>query len=623
MSFPTIPDVHVCGGILREDALKLLMASIAFEELGMAHIINAEAEKIQSVLGTLKGQSIKMPTLGELLRIDNSIGKILEDVIMKEILLQFKLEDVIEAFLAIPPCDPSNPATLPKYVDRVPVPAVLQPKFRHPDETFYEVTMREVRQKLHKCIPETKVWGYEGSYPGPTIEVRRGERVSVRWVNDLPSTHLLPVDKTLHGAEEPPNPEVRTVVHLHDSIAPADSDGHPEAWFTRGFAEVGPNFVHEIYEYPNNQHATTLWYHDHALGITRLNVYAGLAAFYLLRDEVEDSLNIPNGNFEIPLVIQDRSFNSDGSLFYPRQPDPPVTGVDPSVVPEFFGNTILVNGKIWPFIEVEPRKYRFRFLNGSDARFYNLKLESGQSFFQIGTDGGFLERPVEVTELLLAPAERADVILDFTNHKNECILLTNNANVPFPNGDAPDPDTVGQIMQFRVTLPLSGPDTTIIPPFLTTIERLKEEDAVMTRDLTLVEDTDSFGRLLLLLNGLMWDDPVTEKPLLNTIEVWRLINLTVDTHPIHLHLVQFQILDRQPFDVPLFESSGMLVFTDPAIPPDPNENGWKDTVRANPGEVTRIIARFGPFTGDYVWHCHILEHEDHDMMRPYTVEALP
>ncbi len=619
MSFPTIPDIHFCGGILREDPLNLLLASIAFEELGLAHVTNAEAEKIQSVLGTLEGQRVTTPTLNDLLRINNSAGKILEDVIMKEMLLQFKLEAVIEALSAIPVCDPSNPATIPKYVDRVPVPAVLEPKFRQPDETFYEVTMRQVRQRLHKCFPETTVWGYEGSYPGPTIEARRGERVRVRWVNDLPSTHLLPVDKTLHGAE-PPNPEVRTVVHLHDSVVPPDSDGHPEAWFNNGFSEVGPKWEHEVYEYPNDQQATTLWYHDHALGITRLNVYAGLAAFYLLRDEVEDSLNIPKGKFEIPLVIQDRSFNADGSLFYPAQPDPPVPDVNPSVVPEFFGNTILVNGKVWPFLRVEPRKYRFRFLNGSQARFYNLKLETNQPFFQIGTDGGFLEKPVEVTEILLAPAERADVILDFTNHENECILLTNSANAPFPAGDTADPNTVGQIMQFRVTLPLSEPDTTVIPPFLTTIERLNSEKS---RDLTLVEDTDvPFGRLLLLLNGKMWDDPVSEKPVLNTTEIWRLINLTPDTHPIHLHLVQFQILDRQPFDVPLYESSGVLSFTDPASPPDPNESGWKDTVRANPGEVTRIIARFGPYAGDYVWHCHILEHEDHDMMRPFTVETI-
>jgi spore coat protein A, manganese oxidase len=431
---------------------------------------------------------------------------------------------------------------------------------------------------------------------------------------------LLPVDKTVHGAE-PPNPDVRTVVHVHGARVAADSDGYPEAWFTKDFLIKGGRWTQEVYEYENKQRATTLWYHDHALGATRINVVAGLAGFYIIRDDHEDSLNLPKGQFEVPLVIQDRSFNKDGSLFYPSQPDDPEpTFPNPSIVPEFFGNSILANGKLWPFFDVEPRKYRFRILNGSNARFYNIFLSSGQPFFQIGTEGGLLEKPVELTEINLAPAERADVIIDFSNYKGQCIVLRNNAAEPFPNGDSVNPETTGQIMQFRVVLPLSEPDQSVIPSNLSTIEKLDPNQAAVIRDLPLVEETDSFGRLMLMLDGKMWDEPISEKPKFGTIEVWNLINPTPDTHPIHLHLINFQVLNRQEFDVPTFESTGTVQFIGPIIAPDENEKGWKETVKTPPGFVTRIIARFDGYTGEYVWHCHIIEHEDHDMMRPYLVE---
>jgi spore coat protein A len=508
---------------------------------------------------------------------------------------------------------------LTKYIDKLPIPHVLQPKKKERGVPLYEVRMKQVKQKLHSELPETTVWGYEGIYPGPTIEVKRGERIQVKWVNDLPPDHLLPVDKTVHGAQ-PPTPEVRTVVHLHGGHVRPENDGYPEAWFTEGFKQTGPFFVHKVYEYPNCQRATTLMYHDHALGITRLNVYAGLIGFYLIRDEREKKLHLPNGKYEIPLLIQDKSFNPDGSLFYPRQPNPPVQGADPSIVPEFFGDTNLVNGKVWPYLEVEPRKYRFRIANGANSRFYRLRLSSGQPFVQIGTDGGFLETPVTVNELLLSPAERADVIIDFSGHNGEKILLTNDAPTPFPNGNPPDPDTTGQIMQFRVKQNLSQKDKSSIPAHLSCIERLSETDASGTRDLTLIESRDPFGRPKLLLTSREWNDPITEAPLQGRTEIWRLINKTRDTHPIHLHLVHFQILDRQKFTE---TSTGEIIPIGSVMPPDPNEKGWKDTVRANPGEITRIITRFIPFSGLYVWHCHILEHEDYEMMRPYGVVESP
>ncbi len=513
-----------------------------------------------------------------------------------------------------------------KYVDRLPIPKVLSPKFRIKGASYYTVEMRQVKQKLHRDIPETTVWGYEGTYPGPTIEVEKHELVLVTWLNNLPvDKHLLPVDITVHGAG-PPNPIVRTVVHLHGGHVPPESDGYPEAWFTNGFAQTGDFFKTKTYVYPNRQNATTLWYHDHALGITRLNVYSGLAGFYLIRDSFERSLNLPRGDYEIPLVIQDRSFTKradgtfDGSLFYPRGPEPlPENYPDPSIVPEFFGDTILVNGKAWPFLNVEPRKYRFRILNGSNSRFYKLKLSTGQSFYQIGTDGGLLRAPVKTNYIIIAPGERADVILDFSKAKlGDEIVMTNDAPTPFPNGpDLPDPDTTGQIMKFKVTIPLRCKDTSKIPYKLRPVPKIREDCVKKTRDLLLVErtDIDEFGRLMLLLDNKTWDDPVSEDPKLGTTEIWRLINTTPDTHPIHLHLVQFQILDRQRFHI----EGNKVILDGGKILPDLNERGWKDTIRANPGEVTRIIARFGDFTGRYVWHCHILEHEDFEMMRPYIV----
>lgn len=528
--------------------------------------------------------------------------------------------------------------SLQKFVDALPLPSVLKPKHKFDDIPFYEVTMRQIKQKLHRDLPPTTVWGYNSMYPGPTFEVRRNEPILVKWKNKLPFEHLLPVDRTLHGAE-PDKPSVRTVVHLHEGRVSPENDGYPEAWFTRDFENVGPKFAHKVYFYPNCQRPATLWYHDHALGITRLNVYAGLAGFYILRDDQEEKLGLPSGKFEIPLVIQDRSFYPNGELFYPTQPgheSPPApqnlpidpTLPNPSVVPEFFGNTILVNGKVWPFLEVEPRKYRFRILNGSNARFYRISLNSPSiKFTLIGTEGGLLERKIEnVSQITLAPAERVDVVIDFSTHNGQSIILTNDAPAPFPDGAPPSSDLT-QIMEFRVKQKLSKPDKSKVPEKLSCLERLDPTDAVTVRKNVLVESTDEFGRLKLLLgsvmpkfpdraNGMTWDQlPLTETPYNGTIEIWELYNTTPDTHPIHLHLVTFQILSRAKFSG---DPNDHPDIGEP-LPLDPSEMGWKDTVRANPGEVTRIIARFGPFTGIYPWHCHILEHEDHDMMRPYEV----
>lgn len=508
--------------------------------------------------------------------------------------------------------------TLTKYVDALPIPPVLKPKSTNNGIPFYKVRMKEVKQKVHRDLPPTTVWGYEGMYPGPTIVVNKNQKVRVKWENHLPvSHHLLPVDTTVHGAG-PNVPAVRTVVHLHGANVESDSDGYPEDWFTNNYKIVSPTFKRKVYEYENKQQATTLWYHDHAIGTTRLNVYAGLAGFYIIHDKKEKKLNLPRGKYDIPLIIQDKTFLDNGDLFYPSGPaNPSPILPNPSIVPGFFGENILVNGKVWPYLEVEPRKYRFRLLNGSNSRFYNMKLESEDetslpSMVQIGTDGGLLEKPVQLSQLILAPAERAEIIIDFSELVGKNIRLTNSQ----PPVDA---ETTGQIMQFRVIQPLCEPDTSNVPTFLKPFYPLPINGAVKERNMFFRVSQDIYGRPHFMLNGLMWDDKVTEQPLLNSIEIWNLINSGFGVHPIHIHLVQFQILSRQPFDVNLYNTTNELKFTGPPTPPDPNEIGWKDTVRAIPGFVTKIIMQFEHYAGAYVWHCHILEHEDYDMMRPMQV----
>lgn len=502
---------------------------------------------------------------------------------------------------------------LDKFVDRLPIIKTLKSNRKTEDGAYYEISMEEFRQKLHRDLPPTKLWGYNGQFPGPTIETNQGEAVHVKWTNNLPNRHILPVDLSIHHLEH--IPIVRSVVHLHGSETKPDSDGYPEAWYTRGFAETGPTFSREVYEYPNHQRATLLWYHDHAMGITRLNVYAGLAGMYIIRDRQEKSLQLPADEYEIPLMIQDRTFNPDGSLFYPEQPDDATDNLpNPSILPTYAAETILVNGKVWPYLEVEPRKYRFRIVNGSNTRGYQMKLDSGQPFYQIGSDGGLLRKTLEINQIRLQPAERVDVIIDFSQFIGEQIILKNDLG---PDAD-PSAD-LRNIMQFHVTKPLKKKDTSRLPQNLSKIPSLKENNITTIRNLKLVGSEDEYGRPLLLLDNRKWHDPITEKPHLGATEIWSLINVTGFGHPIHIHLIQFQVLDHQPFDLERYNKDGQIVFIGSPQAPVPNERGWKDTVTAPSAQITRVIAKFAPYTGDFVWHCHILEHEDYDMMRPFTV----
>lgn len=447
--------------------------------------------------------------------------------------------------------------------------------------------------QVHREMKPTRCWGIGDSSPGPTIEVRKGTGILVEWANQLPGAHFLPVDPRLHGAE-PGKPGGRAIMHLHGGKVPPESDGFPEDWYAPGKSAT--------YYYPNDQDAAQLWYHDHTMGMNRLNVFAGLFGLYIVRDEAEDALNLPRGKYEIPLVLYDRAFDPDGQLNYPVSP---VAG-EPWI-PEFFGNATLVNGKLLPYLEVEARKYRFRVLNGANGRFFHLSLSNGQDFHQIGTDQGLLPAPVTLRRLTVAPAERADVVVDFSGQAGAKIIVNN--------------DVFRPVMQIRV-VPAAAPDTSSLPKTLREVRRIPESAAVKTRTLTLGEIDDLRGdSVTMLLNNTPWHAPITEKPVLNSTEIWNLMNLTDDAHPIHIHLVRFQILDRRRFDAFAYQNQNVLRFTGDVTAPDPQELGWKDTVRADPSMMTRIVIPFVGYAGRYVWHCHILEHEDNEMMRPYEVLA--
>lgn len=525
-----------------------------------------------------------------------------------------------------------KPIALRRYVDALPASPVLRP-LAHGGTL--EVQMREFRHKAHRDLPPTGMWGYNGMWPGPTLEVRRGQPLEVRWTNALPTKHFLPIDHTIHGADDS-LPEVRAVVHVHGAQVLPESDGYPEAWSTSD-GKSGPASNANPSHYPNGQPAAMLWYHDHCLGITRLNVYAGLAGLYIIRDPEEDALNLPSGRYEMPLLIQDRSFGSDGSLLYPPAPQ----GTHPIWMQEFFGETICVNGKATPVLQVEPRKYRFRLVNGSNARFYHLTLvpadKTGEPtgkpadappFIQIGTDGGLLPAPLTLHYLIVSPGERFDLVIDFSEHKGASLALINDAPAPYARGGEVVPSDV---MLFKVTKPLAGPDNSSVPEALVPFSPLNTADAVRERVLDLTEmDRPSDGYTMIgLLGRKRWCDAVTEDPQAGTSEIWSFANTTGDVHPIHTHLIRFQVLNRQPFDVQQYLQNNKLVFTGAPMPPERNERpAWKDTIKTYSGYITRVIQRFDLPPGTpvalgqkfrYVWHCHVLEHEDNEMMRPYDV----
>jgi spore coat protein A, manganese oxidase len=495
---------------------------------------------------------------------------------------------------AMPNLDPNS---LVQFVDPLPLPLIAKPVGYGsvPGEgggrvPLYRMAMRAITSKLHRDLPPTNLWSYGGSVPGVTFDTQSGQGLIVEWRNDLPAKHFLPIDHSLHGAEAG-TPEGRGVVHLHGGRTPPESDGYPEDWYPPGQSRA--------YYYPNKQEAALLWYHDHSMGINRLNIYAGLLGLHVIRDSAEQALHLPGGKYEVPLTLFDRDLRADGQLSYPVSADP-----DRPWVPEVFGEAQLVNGKIFPYLDVEPRKYRFRILNAANGRFYRLSMTPTVEMHQIGGDQGLLAAPVAAATVQLAPGERADVVVDFAAQRGAKVLLMSDAFV---------------LMQFRVGAS-AVTDPSSLPATLRSLPRIAESSAIHTRRLTLDEQTNMVAESQgMLLNKTPWHMPITERPRLGTTEIWELVNLTDDVHPIHLHMVKFQILDRRRFDGFQYMTAGTLRYTGPAMAPDANEMGWKDTARVNAKTVTRIIVPFEGYPGRYVWHCHILEHEDNEMMRPYEV----
>lgn len=679
---------------------------------------------------------------------------------------------------------------------QVPLPGASIPKYMEALPTFVgarinatetvSVQMLEFQQKVlpasfYTSLPApynagTYVWGYKVNNSGPnwpafTLEARRNTATTVHYTNNLKKPDGSPlvlqkyitVDQTLKFADPlktaaqngctngaPLNPAcllpysgpVPAVVHLHGGEVWSGYDGGPLAWWTPGLAQKGPAFLNSTYNYNNMQEAATIWYHDHALGMTRTNVYSGMAGFYLIRDNRDtgysnNPIGLPAGRYEIEFAIQDRMFDTNGQLLFPdgSPPEnptglngpPPNPDEHPYWIPEFFGDVMTVNGKTWPYLRVEPRRYRFRTLNGCNARFLSMQLVEqgtqapGPAVWQIGTDGGLMNAPVKLSapenpygiRYALAPGERADIIIDFAGKAGKTFTLVNTAAAPFPTGDIPDPATNGQIMQFRVNLPLWGADRSYNPAAPRTSLRAQpvvKLDPATTgrkpdqkRQLTLVEVVTDSGPIEVLVNNTTFTGiregsnpptPVpdstsnanvsaTEAPRVGSTEVWEIVNLTADAHPMHLHLAQFQILNRQAFNADAYLTDYSAAFPGgtfggvtyppgtfipgfgpprryltpngagalggnpdvtpylqgPVIPLDANEQGWKDTIKAHPGQVTRIVVRwapqsfpvsqvragmnlfpFDPYSGPgYVWHCHIIDHEDNEMMRPLLI----
>ncbi len=541
---------------------------------------------------------------------------------------------------------------LRRWREPLPIPPVLDG--RGGGKSFTIAARESTDWKFHPDLPATRTWGYWSDSPqaglpylGPTILATSRPNdtvetsVTIEWRNNLDNA-FLPNDPTIFGAVLPGEP-APIVTHLHGGENHPQFDGTPLQWFTKG-GETGPHYLTNTFTYYNEQRASMIWYHDHAVGNTRTNVYAGLAGAYLIRDdqdtgEADNPLGLPAGPYEIPLVLQDKTFNDDGSMFYPTEG---VTAFHPEWVPEFFGDVAVVNAKIWPFLEIEPRRYRFRVVNGSQSRFYNMQFadeKSGKAlpFTQIGAEGGLLRAPVSLQALLIAPGERADLIVDFAGKRDRSFNVTNNARAPYPAGGRAG---LSQLLQIRVNRPLQGVDSTTPGPNLQlpTLPFLPAPSVTRVQHLSETLDPLTGNPIHLNVEDAPYLDEgtnlpeVTTKPAAGAVEDWLLVNTTADTHPIHLHLVTFEVVDRRPFDVAAYDPETQAIsYTGPAVPAHPNENGRKDTVQANPGEVTRIRARFelpdegtielpaGVDNPQYVWHCHILEHEENDMMRAFEV----
>ncbi len=526
-----------------------------------------------------------------------------------------------------------RPASAPAALQGFSTPLPFLPKARpvnNANPNAYRIMARPGTTVFHPSLGNTTIWGYDDGSgrgvrtPGYVIEARTGTATTVSYVNGLPARHMFASEVPDYMYAGKP---VRMNTHLHGGYVAGVDDGNPYA----NPAEYLPGQTQTVV-YPNQQASTLLWYHDHADQITRTNVYAGLVGLYIIRDG-QDTGNEPNGlgvaggAYEVPLVFSDKLFDQAGQLFY--------SGTS-TWIPEFYGDTPVVNGAARPFMNVEPRMYRFRMLNASNARFWNLKLPAGVRVWQIGSDGGLFDVPVPLSGLLMLPAERMDVLVDFSRVAGQTVTLINDVLPAKVSSPAPN---LPEIMQFRVGTQVSvaGPKN---PPARLpgTMPALGAPSVVRNITLEEVQNPITLSPAYGSMNGRKFGDArgVQEQPRLGATEDWRLVNLTGDTHPIHLHLIQFQVMDRTPFDAIAYQSAldaaraadpnaanpdPSRYVSGPPVAADPNERGWKDTVRANPGQITRLRTNWTLPTGltpaqNYVYHCHILEHEDNSMMRP-------
>jgi spore coat protein A len=574
-------------------------------------------------------------------------------------------------------------APLAEFVDAVPMPRRL---VAAEHDGRITVRIRVGMHRFHRDLPETRIWGYDGTVPGPTIETERGRPVTVEWRNELSGplpvvVTIAPANANADGVPVQCLPGLsggtpdqhaaaltgHTVVHLHGGLTPASYDGWTENIFAPGQSAV--------FHYPNDQRAALLWYHDHVMGVTRFDVYAGLAGLWIVRDERERELRLPEGPpFEVPLLIQDRNFDLDDQG---RLTGRLVHKTDPGVM-EAFPPFTVVNGKVWPVLDVQPATYRLRVVNGSNARTFRLVLlRDGlvelRRITQIGTDHGLLRASVGMPPdgLVLASAERADLLVDFSDlQPGSELTLLNTAAAPFDGAPFPavraesaaDVDGLlpyPHVMRFRV---IPGPAAArVIPGALASdygplapdvladvprraialVEReLDDEPNMLTmRELAVVDDHHA-GPVVTVAEGerttryravaAHFEDATTFFPMLGQQEVWQLINLTGDTHPIHIHLDPFQIVSRRPIRCEIPDGgiedveirAAVMLERDPDDELDhridDNERGLKDTIRVNPNEMVEIAVRFTTYSGRYMYHCHILEHEDRDMMRPFV-----
>ncbi|CAA3005800.1 multicopper oxidase LPR1-like [Olea europaea subsp. europaea] len=534
-----------------------------------------------------------------------------------------------------------NPSQLEIFVDELPdMPRIkgFHTVNGFPVPKSLQIGMFHKKWKFHRDLPPTTVFAFglskdTATIPGPTIEALHGIETYITWRNYLPSKHILPWDPTIPTAIPSTKKGIPTVVHLHGGIDEPESDGLSTSWFTAKFKERGPTWTKKKYHYHNFQHPGTLWYHDHAMGLTRVNLLAGLLGAYIIRDpNVEAPLRLPcDEEFDRPLVVFDRSFRTDGSIYMNPTGNNP--SIHPQWQPEYFGDAIIVNGKAWPHMIVRRRKYRFRIINASNARFFKFYFASGLGFIHLASDSAYNEKPVMVNDILLAPSEIADVVIDFSKSKSDSDILSNNASYPYPSGD-PVNEANSKVMKFIIK-PHHELDTSRIPSKLINYPSPNLSSASLTRYIAMYEYTSKIDEPThLYINGKSYEAPVTETPKVGATEIWNVINLTEDNHPLHIHLGLFVALDQTEL-VNIDEFKECMSKNNDAIKchvgkyargkkieAPTHEKGWKNVYKMTPGYVTRILVRFSYIHSNesyrfdataepgYVYHCHVSNFPD-------------